>query len=57
VIVSPASGTRAQPGAAPVTESMQPTARREARRGLVVALTALLLLVAFRLLCAAWDGA
>ena len=57
MIVSPASGTRAQPGAAPVTESMQPTARREARRGLVVALTALLLLVAFRLLCAAWDGA
>jgi len=36
---------------------VQPTARREARRGLVVALTALLLLVAFRLLRAAWDGA
>jgi len=32
-------------------------AAREARRGLVVALAALLLLVAFRLVRAAWGGA
>jgi hypothetical protein len=34
-----------------------PDSKREAQRGLVVALAALLLLVAWRLLRAAWDGA
>ena len=57
MIVSPAPGTRAQPGVPPLAESLQPIARREARRGLVVALAVLLLLVAFRLLRAAWGGA
>jgi len=54
---SPAPGTRAQPGVPPLAESLQPIARREARRGLVVALAVLLLLVALRLLRAAWGGA
>ncbi len=59
-----APGTAAQPGVAPLTVSAQPATRREARRearhearrGLVVALAALLLLAAFRLVRAAWGG-
>jgi hypothetical protein len=45
-----------EPGVAPSPASDPSAARREARSGLVVALAALLLLVAFRLLGAAWSG-
>jgi len=55
-----APGTRAKPGVAPETAADPSGARREARhearRGLVVALAALLLLAAFRLVRVAWGG-